>query len=117
MLYDQKEKGPGWFKLRPYKRRRRALESHSTEVFNLSEISLIDFNFFPFFYFFTFLIIAHGQSASEAAMGREIRHVLLGFFLPCGKSCKNIITIQVNRLKVEGGRLLGTELRHSIVAR
>ena len=37
--------------------------------------------------------------------------MLLGFILPCGKSCENIITIQVNRLKVEGGRLLGTELK------
>ena len=53
VLYDQKERGPGGFKPRPHKRRRRALESHSKEVFNLSEKYMIDFNLFiDFFYFF-----------------------------------------------------------------
>jgi hypothetical protein len=69
ILYDQKEGGPGGFKPRPHKRRRRALESHSKEVFNLSEKYLIDFNFLSIF--FTCLIIAHGQSAPEAAMARK----------------------------------------------
>jgi len=91
MLYDQKKGGPSGFKPRPHKRRRRALESHSKEVFYLSVKYLIDFNFFRFFLFFPpCLIIAHRQSAPEAAMGREIRYVLLGFFLPCGKSCEKI---------------------------
>ena len=73
VLYGQKEGGSDGFQPRPHKRRRRALESHSKEVFNLSEKYLIDFNFFRFFFIFPpCLIISHRQSAPEAAMAGKL---------------------------------------------
>jgi hypothetical protein len=57
VLYDQKEGGPSGFKLRPHKRRRRALESHSKEVFNLSEKYMIYFNFFIDFSIFSLALL------------------------------------------------------------
>jgi hypothetical protein len=58
VLYGHKEGGPGGFKPKPHKRRRRALKSHSEEIFKLSAKHLIDFNFFNQFLYFS---LALGQ--------------------------------------------------------
>lgn len=84
-FYNQKERGPGGFKPRPHKRRRRALESHSKEVFYLSVKNFIYFNFFTCF------IITHHRSIPEAAISREILYILLGFFCLVVNHVKDII--------------------------
>jgi hypothetical protein len=46
---DIKKGGPGGFKPKPHKRRRRALKSHSKEVFMFSAKYHADFNFLRVF--------------------------------------------------------------------
>ena len=51
VFYGHKEGGPGGFKPEPHKRRRRALESHSKEVFKSSAKYYTNFNTFNQFFF------------------------------------------------------------------
>jgi hypothetical protein len=94
VFYGHKERGPGGFKPEPHKRRRRALESHSKEVFKSSAKYYTNFNIFNqiFFACLKDFCKTHGFCSNEAGVEMEISHVLLGFIPPHGKSCEKYPT-------------------------